>query len=63
MRPKISAHAVSESYLLDPPRAGIELTIETGDAKIVVGLDFSEASEAALLIQQAVRSTASEVAV
>lgn len=63
MEPKVAVHATDESYVFGMPRAGIELTIATGDSKVTVALDFSEASDLALALQHAVRSTATAGAV
>jgi hypothetical protein len=59
MHPKIDVRITDESYLFaDMPRAGVELIITTGDSKTTVALDFSEASELALLLQARIREGA-----
>lgn len=55
MKSKWAVHQTNESYLFEQPRAGVEMVLTLGEGQIMVALDYSEASELALALQNAVR--------
>jgi hypothetical protein len=54
MPSRVAVHRVSESYVFDHPRGGIEVEVYTDGTKVVLALDFSAASDLATQIQTAV---------